>query len=58
MIEGTREAAIAAGMIEPERFDEGIAALRRDRPSEIAALLHPEDAAMAAPPAAPQAFHG
>jgi trans-aconitate methyltransferase len=29
MIEGTREAAIAAGLIEPERFDEGVAALYR-----------------------------
>jgi SAM-dependent methyltransferase len=29
MIEGTREDAIAAGLIEPERFDEGVAALRR-----------------------------
>jgi SAM-dependent methyltransferase len=29
MIEGTRAAAIAAGLIEPERFDEGIAALYR-----------------------------
>jgi SAM-dependent methyltransferase len=29
MIEGTREAAIAAGLIEAERFDEGIAALYR-----------------------------
>jgi SAM-dependent methyltransferase len=29
MIEGTREAAIAAGLIEPERFDEGVAALHR-----------------------------
>jgi SAM-dependent methyltransferase len=29
MIEGTREAAVAAGLIEPERFDEGIRALHR-----------------------------
>jgi SAM-dependent methyltransferase len=29
MIEATREAALAAGLIEPERFDEGIAALLR-----------------------------
>ena len=29
MIEGTREAAIAAGLIEPARFDEGVAALYR-----------------------------
>jgi SAM-dependent methyltransferase len=29
MIEGTRDAAIAAGLIEPERFDEGVAALYR-----------------------------
>jgi ubiquinone/menaquinone biosynthesis C-methylase UbiE len=29
MIEGVREAALAAGMIEPERFDEGIRALYR-----------------------------
>jgi SAM-dependent methyltransferase len=29
MIEGTRDAAVAAGLIEPERFDEGIAALYR-----------------------------
>ena len=29
MIEGTRETAIAAGLIAPERFDEGIAALYR-----------------------------
>jgi len=29
MIEGTREAALAAGLIAPERFDEGIRALHR-----------------------------
>ena len=29
MIEGTREAAIAAGLIEPERFDAGVRALHR-----------------------------
>jgi SAM-dependent methyltransferase len=29
MIEGTREAAVAAGLIAPERFDEGIRALHR-----------------------------
>jgi hypothetical protein len=29
MIEGTREAALTAGLIEPARFDEGVRALHR-----------------------------